>query len=84
MPAAEGTHGGDIAVTMKWNLGHKPAGTEDVTSVDVTADGSRAAIDLLREQIPKNHVIIYVRQVFEDDDPAEAADVTPGEDWSAE
>jgi hypothetical protein len=76
---------------MRWNLAHKPAGTEDVTFVDVEAEGSRAAIDTLRAQIPENHVILYVRRVFEDAEESAAteaglpaaADVTPGSDWSA-
>ena len=76
---------------MRWNLAHKPAGTEDLTFVEIEAQGSRAAIDTLRAQIPKDHVICYVRRVYEDDDnPTVAdaglspgADVSLGSDWSA-
>jgi hypothetical protein len=71
---------------MRWNLAHKPAGTEDVSFVDVEADGSRAAIDALRAQIPENHVVLYVRRIFEDaGDTAGTTDaaVSPGADWSA-
>jgi hypothetical protein len=81
---AWGRLGSDTAVAMKWNLAHKPAGTEDVTFVDVTANNSREAIETLRRQIPTSHVILYVREIFEDDDPAATADLTPGQDWSAE
>ena len=47
---------------MRWNLAHRPRGVEEFTEVEVDADTSADAIEVVRAAIPEDHVILYVRE----------------------
>lgn len=50
---------------MTWKLAHRPRGTAPSTVVESSAATSSEAITQLRSEIPEDHVILYISQVYD-------------------
>lgn len=47
---------------MNWELAHRPRGTYDATAATVEASSAWAAVEELRTQIPKDDLVLFVRE----------------------
>jgi hypothetical protein len=51
---------------MQWDLAHRPHGVYDFTPVTVEATSSTAAIEQLRQQIPAEDLVLFVRASWQE------------------